>query len=135
MPKTEMCWPHAPKHQLSQTGTYFVTASTYNKQHFFRGIERLNVLERGLLRVMKDFGWQIEAWAVFSNHYHFVAHSPERTTDATSLSQMLGVLHTKTSRWVNRLDQTLSRRVWHNFWDTRLTYQISYLARLNYVHQ
>ena len=27
------------------------------------------------------------------------------------------------------------RQVWHNFWETRLTYQKSYLARLNYVHQ
>jgi hypothetical protein len=26
-------------------------------------------------------------------------------------------------------------RVWHNFWDTKLTYEKSYLARLNYVHQ
>src|SRR5688572_178947 len=92
MPKTEISWPHAPVHRLSRSGTYFVTASTYNKQHFFRGSERLGVLQRGLLRVMKDFGWQIEAWAVFSNHYHFVAHSPEAATDASNLSQMLGVL-------------------------------------------
>jgi len=25
--------------------------------------------------------------------------------------------------------------LWHNFWDTRLTYQKSYLARSEYVHQ
>jgi REP element-mobilizing transposase RayT len=24
---------------------------------------------------------------------------------------------------------------WHNFWETRLTHEGSYLARLNYVHQ
>jgi len=48
---------------------------------------------------------------------------------------MLGVLHTRTAGWVNRLDNTPGRKVWHNFWDTRLTYQKSYLARLNYVHQ
>ena len=24
---------------------------------------------------------------------------------------------------------------WHNFWDKQLTYEKSYLARLNYVHQ
>ena len=48
---------------------------------------------------------------------------------------MLGVLHTRTASWVNRLDKTSSRKVWHNFWETKLTYQKSYLARLNYVHQ
>src|SRR5204863_8845388 len=52
-----------------------------------------------------------------------------------SLSQMLGVLHTKTARWVNRLDGMPNRHVWHNFRDTKLTHQKSYLARLNYVHQ
>jgi REP-associated tyrosine transposase len=27
------------------------------------------------------------------------------------------------------------RNVWYNFWDTRLTYQYSYMARLAYVHR
>jgi putative transposase len=44
-------------------------------------------------------------------------------------------LHTKTAGWLNRLDQATNRQVWHNYWETRLTYQKSYLARLNYVHQ
>ncbi len=82
-----------------------------------------------------DFGWRLEAWAVFSNHYHFVAHSPPETGGTESLSQMLGMLHTKTAGWINRLDGSPNRKVWHNFWDTKLSYQKSYLARLNYVHQ
>ena len=36
---------------------------------------------------------------------------------------------------LNKLDGVQGRKVWHNFWDTRLTHQYSYLARLNYVHQ
>jgi len=35
----------------------------------------------------------------------------------------------------NRNDGAAGRKVWHNFWETRLTHQKSYLARLNYVHQ
>jgi len=27
------------------------------------------------------------------------------------------------------------RQIWYNFWDKKLTYERSYLARLNYVHQ
>ncbi len=72
------------------------------------------------------------AWAVFSNHYHFVAHSP---SDASNLSDMLRVLHVKTAEWVNKLDRTPGRRVWFNYRETRLTYQKSHLARLNYIHQ
>jgi putative transposase len=128
-------WPHAPLHQLSSRGTYFVTGSTYLKEHHFRGKERLAVLHRGLLTVAQDFKWHLEAWAVFSNHYHFVGHSPIDLPDATSLSSMLSVLHTKTSGWTNKLDRSPGRQVWFNFRETRLTYQRSYLARLNYVHQ
>jgi putative transposase len=128
----ETPWPHAPTHRLAESGTYIVTASTYQKAHHFRGSERLAVLHRGLLAVARDFGWNLEAWAVFSNHYHFIGHSPP---DATSLSGMLSMLHAKTAGWVNRLDGTPQRQVWFNFWETRLTYQQSYLVRLNYVHQ
>jgi putative transposase len=132
---TNVHWPHSPVHQLSDSGTYFVTAGTYHKQHHFRSGDRLQVLQRGLLKVAGDFGWQIEAWAVFSNHYHFVAHSPQAEEDAQSLSRMLGQLHEKMAKWVNRLDRAPGREVWYNFRETKLTFEKSYLARLNYVHQ
>jgi len=123
-------WPHAPLHELSARGTYFLTAGTYRKQHYFRGSARLRLLHRGLLKVTSDFDWHLEAWAVFSNHYHFIAHSPHNVDGAESLSQMLGLLHERTAKWINRLENVVGRRVWHNFWETRLTYEKSYLARL-----
>src|SRR5262245_16262901 len=73
-----------------------------------------------------------EAWAIFANHYRFIAHcrfAPE------TLPKMLGVLHQNTSGWINVLDQSPGRRVWYNFWETRLTRHSSYLALLSYVHQ
>jgi putative transposase len=135
MPEPKTPWPHAPTHQLSQGGTYFVTSATCEKGHHFRGAKRLRVMQRGLLTVAEKFGWRLEAWAVFSNHYHFVAHSPVPARDASSLTPMLSVLHVKLAGWVNKLDGTPGRKVWFNFWETRLTHQRSYLARLHYVHQ
>jgi putative transposase len=127
-------WPHAPSHRLSMNGTYMVTAGTYLKEHFFKGEERLDYLEGMALSLAKHYGWQIEAWAVFSNHYHFVAHSPLDGTDATSLRTFLSRLHTQTAIKMNKHDGTPGRKVWYNFWDSRLTYEKSYLARLHYVH-
>jgi putative transposase len=135
MQKPKIPWPHAPTHQLAVRGTYFVTGATYDKAHHFRGADRLGVLHRGLLKVAEQFSWQLEAWAMFSNHYHFIARSPADATDASSLRAMLSVLHVKSSGWINKLDHSPGRQVWFNFWDTRLTNQRSYLARLNYVHQ
>jgi putative transposase len=135
MPEPKTPWPHAPLHQLSTGGTYLLTASTYGKVHHFRGAKRLRVLHRGLLTVAEQFGWRLEAWAVFTNHYHFVGHSPEKAEDASSLADLLSVLHVKTAEWVNKLDDAPGRQVWFNFRETKLTHQRSYLARLNYVHQ
>lgn len=135
MPTRETPWPRAPEHRLSESGTFFVTAATYRKEHYFRGRGRVEVLHRGLLTVARDFQWQLEAWAVFSNHYHFVGRSPDKETTAASLSAMLSLLHERTAKWVNRLDGQPARKVWHNYWDTRLTYEKSYFARLNYTHQ
>ena len=125
-------WPHAPTHRLSQHGTYIVTAGTLHKEHFFRGDSRLSLLEAKLLELALEYEWQLEAWAVFSNHYHFVAHSGPM---AGSLKTMISRLHSETATAINTADQEQSRQVWHNFWDTALTIETSYLARLNYVHQ
>jgi putative transposase len=125
-------WPHAPVHKLSEHGVYLVTAATLHKQLLFAGPERLSLLETRLLELASDYHWQVEAWAVFPNHYHFVARG---NPGSASLRQYITHLHADTAREVNRLDNQAGRKVWHNFWDTRLTFEKSYLARLNYVHQ
>jgi putative transposase len=125
-------WPHAPVHRLSEHGTYIVTAATLDKQHAFRGEERLTLLEDELLELAKHYGVALEAWAVFSNHYHFVAHT---SGVSNQLATLLSHLHTSTAREVNRRDATPGRDIWFNYWDTLLTFERSYLARLNYVHQ
>jgi putative transposase len=125
-------WPHSPLHRLGEKGTYMVTAGTLGKEHFFRDAEALDLLEEHLLSKAKEYDWQLEAWAVFSNHYHFVGHALE---DAETLKPFLAHLHADTAREINLQDGKPERQVWFNFWDSALTYEKSYLARLNYVHQ
>jgi len=125
-------WPHAPLHRLGGKGTYLVTAGTLGKRHLFRDEALLDMLERELLAKAKAYHWQLEAWAVFSNHYHFVGHAME---DSQTLMPFLSHLHSDTARKVNRRDGSEGRQVWYNFWDTELTFEKSYFVRLNYVHQ
>jgi putative transposase len=133
-PTPRTAWPHAPIHKLADSGTYFVTCGTYNKEHYFGGSSRLGVLHRGLLLFAEKYGWHIEAWAVFSNHYHFVGHSPKDEDDAKSLGKIINHLHTETATWVNKLDCSTGRKVWHNYRETRLNFPESYFARLTYTH-
>ena len=109
-----------------------VTGGTYQKQHHFRDDERLRLLCEALLTTAGKHGWNLQAWAVFSNHYHFVALSPP---DPAGLPALINELHSQTSAAANRGDRTPGRRVWYQYWDTRLTYVKSYFARLSYVHR
>ena len=127
-----MDWPHAPAHRLVEAGAYMVTAGTYMKHHYFGSQTRLSYLQKQLLTLAELFGWRMQAWAVFSNHYHFIGFSP---ADPSTLRTLIQRLHSVTAREINRLDGAAGRKVWFQYWDTHLTYQRSYFARLNYVHQ
>ena len=124
-------WPHAPLHRFDESGTFMVTGGTYRKEHFFDNDRNLDLVRDTLFDVAEEFGWQLQAWAVLSNHYHFVAVSPE---DATTLRPLVGKLHMLTAKELNRIDCTPGRQVWYQYWDSRITYEQSYLARLRYVH-
>ncbi|HZE72805.1 MAG TPA: hypothetical protein VE135_25110 [Pyrinomonadaceae bacterium] len=125
-------WPHAPVHRINSDGIFIVTAATYYKRHLFAGVENLTFLEQEILALAKSYQWQLEAWSVFSNHYHFVGRS---NTGLNNLGLFLKHLHGETARELNLRDNRPGRDVWFNYWDTKLTYERSYLARLNYVHQ
>jgi len=108
-----------------------VTAGTYRKEHFLSSPERLTLVRDALFACANEFGWRLQAWAVMSNHYHFVAVSP---VDAGSLRRLVGKLHMTTAKALNEMDGTPGRKIWHQYWDSRITYQPSYLARVKYVH-
>ena len=125
-------WPHAPPHFTSERGIYMVTASTYEKEKLFRNRHRLRFLHDTLLALSRQYDWELQAWAVFSNHYHFVGVSPQ--SGANNLSPFLKHLHANSARFLNQLDNTIGRKVWHNFWESRINYDSSHYARLHYVN-
>ena len=107
-----------------------VTAGTYRKLPVFNSRSRLTLLCDALLKLSLEHGWQLQAWAVFPNHYHFVAVP----ASGEPLRNLIGHLHSVTARDINRADRTAGRKVWFQYWETSLTYQNSYFARLHYVH-
>jgi len=105
-------WPHAPVHRLNSDGIYIVTGATLHKEHLFGDASRLTSLQHLLLSLAKQYQWRLEAWAVFTNHYHFVARS---NNDSTNLKRLLKHLHADSARELNRLDDKVGRTVWFNF--------------------
>lgn len=126
-------WPHAPPHRLENSGVYYVTARCADRRHLLHIPERRDFFQQSLFDLAKQYGWKLEAWAVLSNHYHLVAHSP--VEGGGSLRKFLQHLHSAATKESNRLDSTPGRnRLWQNYRDTHLTLPRGYLARLNYVH-
>ena len=125
-------WHHAPSHRLEESGTYFITAGTHQKRHLFRSRASLDHLVDRFFFFADKHALELEAWAWFSNHYHFIARAPEAKP---RIREMIHEMHTATANELNEMDGAPGRRVWYQYWDTHLTYEKSYLARLRYVHE
>jgi len=119
-------------HRLTEAGAYMVTCGTYLKLHHFRGAKRLRFLCDALLQLAEEYQWDLQAWAVFSNHYHFVALA---SAQSKAMPDFMRKLHSETANAANRWDGEAGRQVWYQYWDTHLTYPRSYFARLSYVHR
>jgi len=109
-----------------------VTVGTYQKQPLFRTARRLTFLCEQLMGLAQQYSWKLEAWAVFPNHYHFIGTTEGQ---AATLRGFLSHLHTVTAKAINIEDEAAGRRVWFQYWDSHVTYERSYLARLNFVHR
>jgi hypothetical protein len=71
---------------MSSDGIFMVTGASLHKEHLFPTAEKLNLLEHELLTLAKQHEWQLEAWAVFVNHYHFVARGHDKVTPTQEVS-------------------------------------------------
>ena len=128
---TMIDWPHAPPHRLTEQGAYMVTCGTYQKAHFLSTPERLDMFRDLFFTGMAEIGWELHAWAILSNHYHFIASSP---TDPGTLRRVISKLHTLSARDLNLRDSQPGRKVWFQYFDSHITFTNSYLPRLKYVH-
>jgi len=125
-------WPHAPPHYFTPGGTYIITAATLHRKRLFDSDLKLDLFRNIILELARTYELTLQAWAFLSNHYHLVASF--KNTTATH-RDFVRHLHRELTMRLNRVDATLGRRVMYEFWDTRLRFEKSWLARLNYVHQ
>jgi len=127
-------WHHAPVHRLDGRGAYMVTAGTLHKAFLLNTPERLTTFQELLFEHVEKTGWRLQAWAIMGNHYHWVGLSPEGEDGAGSLKLLVAQIHEISAKRLNKEDGTQGRKVWHNYWDSHLTFETSYYARLKYVH-
>ena len=66
-----------------------MTAGTYLKQRLFHTRKQLDMLQQSFFDVADKFGWRLQAWCFFPNHYHFMAFSETENT----LSRLINEFH------------------------------------------
>ena len=122
---------HTPPHLFRSDTIYLITGTIYRKRDLINTDKKKRYLQDVLMKQSTKLDWKIEAWSILSNHYHFIARAPEKSSSLPSLIQ---AIHSISAKYINQQDGIPSRQVWFNYWDTCLTSESSYLARLHYVH-
>ena len=125
-------WPHAPPHHFTPHGTYIITAATLHRKPLFDCGAKLDLLRDTTFELARNYALILQGWVLFANHYHLVIDFENNTTPHNDFMQHL---HRELAVRLNRIDATPGRRVMYGFWDTCLTFEKSWLARPNYVHQ
>lgn len=125
-------YKHNPPHLFIPNTKYFVTGAILNHYKLLHSEKAKEKLFDYILKSAAHFDWNLEAWVILDNHYHLMLNAPE---NAETLSLLIGNIHRYSAIWLNKNvkvpDSAL--KIWHNYWDTCVTYEKSYYARLNYI--
>lgn len=123
-------WPKTPSRKLHEKGTFAVTGETSKKAYLFDTPEKLDLVLEALFKLALEFKWQLEAWSLFSNHYHILISS--RTPD--NLDAFVEAFHTKSAEILDEIEGTKTKKVWSQYSVNRIVMQASHNAFLNFIH-
>ncbi len=125
-------YKHNPPHLFRPRAKYFITGVIYHKQKLLQSASAKHKLIHSIHLGFNSRGWKLEEWVVLHNHYHIMAEAPQR---ADTLPFIIQDVHKFSAMWMKKYVKEAKRllRIWWNYWDTCITYEKSYFARLNYL--
>ena len=125
-------YDHTPPHLFLSHAKYFITGSTYLKKHFLESKEAKIIAAHFMFKSFAHYGWEIEDWIILNNHYHLMANAPE---NALTLSKVIKNFHRFSALKIKKTVsyKKVPEKIWYNYWDTCITYEGSYFARINYI--
>ena len=105
-------YPHNPPHYFISNAMYMVTGAILHNPHLLIEDKHKEIILHTLFERATLLGWNLHAWSVLNNHYHFIAQAP---VNATNLSKLIQQLHSITAIELNRQANTPGRQVWFNY--------------------
>ncbi len=123
---------HRPPHIYKAETYYFVSSSTFDKLDIINNSEKRSYLKKLFIEKSRLFSVAIKAWAILDNHYHLLFNLNFEDT----LSKFIGQINSASSRFFNKADNTMNRKVWYKgkYWDTCIRSERDFWLRLNYIH-
>jgi len=65
-------YPHNPPHLFIDGAFYFITGGIIEKYHLIKDQAGKYFLQEAMQKWFPQFGWQLDAWIILSNHYHLM---------------------------------------------------------------
>ena len=110
---------------------YFITSSTLGRYAYLKTDNAKIAILQYLTKSLESFGWKLEDWVVLDNHLHFMVTAPK---DSKTLPKVINNFYRFSANWLtNNNIRKIKSKYFHNYWDTCITYENSYYARLNYI--
>ncbi|MEW5829443.1 MAG: transposase [Chloroflexota bacterium] len=122
--------PHRPLHIYADDTWYFISASTLNHVRYFHPDERLTLWQDVFLKAVQELGVLLCAWVLLPDHYHILV----KFLQSRDVSRFMQLLHGRTSRLLNQLDDTQGRKIWYSYWDICIRNETDFWTRFNYIH-
>jgi len=122
---------HRPPHVYLDNMRYFITAGTFGKKCLWNNKAKLNRLAFLLCEISGRYNINLYAWVILPNHYHLLL----KTSHGEDLVKFFRKLHSDSANYLNRLENTSSRRVWYQYWDRCIRNEKDFWVRFNYIHQ
>jgi REP element-mobilizing transposase RayT len=111
-------YPHNPPHYFVPNAMYMVTGAILHNQYLLKEDRKKGQVLRTLHERSDLLGWQLEAWAILNNHYHFIAQAPK---NVLSLSTLIRQIHSITAIQLNK---------WEHIWETSLVQLLGHMSHL-----
>jgi putative transposase len=121
---------HHPPHIFVDDSWYFITAHTIGHDSPLKDSQAKKIWTEKLYEIADIFDFKIHVYVVLDDHYHFLGY----ITDSKRLPKLINRLHGTTSFFINKLNNTPGRRIWHNYWDRVIRDEAEFYTKMNYIH-
>lgn len=121
--------PHNPFHLRLDNQIYWITGSTFKRDHLLGDPEK-GIWREVLEETVKKMMLHLFAWVVLTNHYHLLV----RLDRSSDLSVFANQLNGRSSFQINKLNGARGRKIWYQYWDRCIRGEEDFYVRFNYIH-